>query len=89
MKRQSLRLWVSAIMVCAAAMSAERSSGEEFRSEPPHLITADHLFTESDPWIQTVSLQCAAESPCGEVGDSCGETVVLSGSLATDAAMIC
>ncbi|MEO2017570.1 MAG: carbohydrate porin [Fuerstiella sp.] len=59
--------------MCAGATSAEPESGEEFRAESPRLITANHLFTESDPWIQTISLQCADDSPSVESVESCGE----------------
>ncbi|MCP4782053.1 MAG: carbohydrate porin [Fuerstiella sp.] len=73
MKRQTPGFWLSAVVLCAATMCAEPASGDESRSESPHLITADHLFTESDPWVQTVSLQCADDSPCVDSGASCGE----------------
>ena len=74
MKRQTLRVWLSAFTLCAGVTLSEPVPGEELLAESPQQTTAKRLFTESDPWIQTVSLQCTDGGTCGESGDSCGET---------------
>jgi len=74
MKRQTLRVWLSAFSLCACVALSESVPGEELPAEGPQQTTGKRLFTESDPWIQTVSLKCTSGSLCVESGDSCGES---------------
>ena len=63
-------LWLSAMALCASVYVAEPVSAEELLPPSPRETIANHLFSESDPWIQTVSLQCTDASSCDASGES-------------------
>jgi porin len=61
--------------LCASAFVAQAVCAEELLHAAPRQTIANQLFSESDPCIQTVSLQCTDGSPCDASGEYCDGSV--------------
>lgn len=68
-----LRLWLAATALCASTCFVETASFGELLPTLPDQAFENRLFSQPDPWIQTVSLQCTQGCSSAETcGDTCG-----------------